>query len=186
MANGDSLSFHSLFTIHYLPLQQVNLVHEDRLAVAVERDDKAEADGRLGGGDDDDKDREDLAGDGVHAPLLLQVAREGDEVQVRRVQDQLYRHEDDDDVAARQHAGHTDAEEQRPDDEELPRVRVLQAMPDVVGRLPDDVPPRALQQEAGSRCEKAVHSLDSAQASAACAREAASISAGVSSPEAES
>src|SRR5215203_5856680 len=157
-------SFSSLFNLHYLPLQQINLVHEDRLAVAVERDDEAEADGRLGGGDDDDEDREDLTGDGVggaRAARRVQVAREGDEVQVRRVQDQLYRHEDDDDVASRQHAGHADGEEQRPDDEELREVGVLQTLPDVVGGLPDDVCPGALQQETERRREKAVHSLDS-------------------------
>src|SRR3982750_2006648 len=127
-----TFNYYSPFTIDHLPLEQINLVNEDRLAVAVERDDEAEADGRLGGGDDDDEDREDLAGDGVQAPLLLQVAREGDEVEVRRVQDQLDRHEDDDDVAARQHAGHADGEEQRPDDEELREVGVLNPILHVV------------------------------------------------------
>src|SRR5688500_2677085 len=45
-------SVHRLPTPDFLPFQEVNLVDEDRLAVAVERDDEAEADGRLGGGDD--------------------------------------------------------------------------------------------------------------------------------------
>ena len=53
-----------------LPLQQINLVNEYGLAVAVERDDEAEADGRLGGGDDDDEDREDLTRHGVHVDRI--------------------------------------------------------------------------------------------------------------------
>ena len=61
----------TLNTQHLSPFQEINLVDEDRLAVAVERDDDAEADGRLGGGDDDDEDREDLTGHGVDVPGLL-------------------------------------------------------------------------------------------------------------------
>src|SRR5947209_14288712 len=85
----------SLITHHLSPLQKVYLVNEDRLAVAVERDDEAEADGGFGGGDDDNEDREDLARHGVRAPGVAQVAREGYEVQVRGVQNQLDGHEDE-------------------------------------------------------------------------------------------
>src|SRR5687767_2024846 len=153
MVNGQwskTVLISSPFTIHHLPLQQIDLVHEDRLAVAVERDDDAEADGGFGGGDDVDEDREDLSSYGVHAPAVLKVAREGDEVQVRRVQDELDGHEDDDDVAARQHPRHADREEQRPDDEELREVRVLEALPDALG-------PRRLKQEGERRRQKSVH-----------------------------
>src|ERR1051325_2144530 len=121
-------NYHSLFTIDHLPLEQINLVHEYRLAVAVERDDEAEADGCLGRRDHDDEDREDLARDRVRAPRLLQVPREGYEVQVRGVQYQLDGHEDDDDVAPREHARHAYREEQRADDEELRDVRVQHAL----------------------------------------------------------
>src|SRR5215212_9642 len=111
-----------------LPFQQINLVNEDRLAVAVERDDEAEADGGFGGGDDDYEDREDLPRDRVQVAGILQVSREGYEVQVRRVQNQLDGHEDDDDVTPRQHPGHANREEERADDQELRDVRVLEAL----------------------------------------------------------
>src|ERR1051325_10443883 len=108
-------NYYSLFTIDHLPLEQINLVNEDRLAVAVERDDEAEADGGFGRRDHDYEDREDLPRDRVHAARLLQVAREGYEVQVRGVQNQLDGHEDDDDVPPRQHPGDAYREEQRAD-----------------------------------------------------------------------
>src|SRR2546423_9959263 len=133
-----ALTIHDLrFTIYgVLPFQQINLVNEDGLAVAVERDDEAEADGRLGGGDDDDEDGEDLSGDGVHVARVAQVAREGYEVEVRRVQYQLDGHEDDDDVAAREHARHAVGEQQSADDHELREVWVLYALGDAAqGRL---------------------------------------------------
>src|SRR5437763_10053424 len=116
------------------PFQQINLVNEYGLAVAVERDDEAESDGRLGGGDDDDEDRKDLARHGVHVARVAQVAREGYEVQVRRVQYQLDGHEDDDDVAAREHARHADGEQERADDQELRQVWVLYALVDATRR----------------------------------------------------
>src|SRR5881227_555376 len=144
------LNYYSPFTIHHLPLEQINLVNEDRPAVAVERDDEAEADGRLGGGDDDDEDREDLTRHGVHVPGVLKVAREGYEVQVRRVQDQLDGHEDDDDVAAHEHAGHADDEQERPDDQELRKVWVLDALPHVLDG-------RVLKQEEERGCYQTVH-----------------------------
>src|SRR4051794_182247 len=126
-----SVFIYSRLTIYEpLPFQKIDLIQKDRLAVAVERDDDAEPDGGFGGGDDDDENREDLSGDGVLIARQLQVAREGDEVQVRRVQNQLDRHEDDDDVAPREHARHADDEEERADDEELREVWVLDAFND--------------------------------------------------------
>src|SRR6266404_5789658 len=93
-----------------LPLQKINLIDPDRFAIAIERDHDAESNRRLSGRDDNDENCEYLAGERVRAAAVLQITRERDEVQIRRVQNQLDRHEDDDDVAAGQHAGHANDE----------------------------------------------------------------------------
>src|SRR5438132_6434240 len=85
-----------------LPSHQVHFVDVDRLFVAIEGEDDAESYRRLGGRHGDDEDREDLA-DGV-----LQLRRERDQVDVDRIEDQLDRHEDDDDVVSDQHSHHAD------------------------------------------------------------------------------
>src|SRR5690242_2037443 len=87
--------------LYISPFQQVDLVYPDRFLVAIESDDDSQPDRRFGRGHDDYKHREELAGESVDAARFLQVAREGDEVQVRGVEYQLDRHKDDDDVAPR-------------------------------------------------------------------------------------
>src|SRR5262245_64670187 len=97
------------------PLEQVQLVHLNRFLVAEQRDDDGEADRDLAGGDADDEGRERLTrqvGD-------LPETGEGDEVEVRRVEHQLDRHEDDDRVAAREDAEHADREEHDREQEQM-------------------------------------------------------------------
>src|SRR5438046_595589 len=77
-----------------LPPHQIHLVDVHGLFVAIERENDPEADGGLGGGDRDHEDREHLS------DRVLLLRGEGNQVDVHRVQDQLDRHEDDDDVAA--------------------------------------------------------------------------------------
>src|SRR5262245_20605498 len=84
---------------------QVHFVDVDGLYVAVEGQDDAETDGRFGRGDGDDENREHLA-DGV--ALLLRI---GNQVDVDRVENQLDRHEDDDDVPADHDADDADDEQ---------------------------------------------------------------------------
>src|SRR6516165_7357300 len=93
-----------------LPLQQINLVHVDRLLVAEEGDQDAEADGGFGGGIGDDKDSEDLSVKAVEP-------REGDQVQVDGIQDEFDRHQDDDHVATREDADDAQNEEGGGDDQ---------------------------------------------------------------------
>src|SRR5207247_7439511 len=94
-------------------LQKINLIYPDRLAVAIKRDHDPESNGRLSGRDDDNENCEYLAGHRIRAAGVLQITRERDEVQIRRVQNQLDRHKDDDDVAPGEQAGHASDEKYR-------------------------------------------------------------------------
>src|SRR5215472_16442782 len=79
-----------------LPFQQINFVYVDRLLVAEEGDQDAEADGGFRGGIGDDKDGKDLSVKAVET-------RESHQVQVDGVQDQFDRHQDDDHITAGEH-----------------------------------------------------------------------------------
>src|SRR5438093_11895134 len=113
-ANGRSgMSGISASTLS--PPQEVQLVDLNRVLVPVEGDDDRETDGDLARGHADDERREGLAdqvGD-------LREPREGDEVEVRRVEHQLDRHEDDDRVAPREDAENSDREEDDGEAEDL-------------------------------------------------------------------
>ena len=71
------------------------------------QDDDRQRHCRLGGGHGDDEDHEDLAGE------RLQIVRKCDQVDVRCVQHELDGHQNDEYVAARQHADHADGEQRR-------------------------------------------------------------------------
>src|SRR5688572_11637806 len=90
-----------------LPSHQIHFVDVDRFLVPVERQDDAQADGGLGGRDGDDEYREHLA------DAVLQLIRKRHQIDVDGVQNQLDRHEDDDDVAAQHDAGDADHEQRR-------------------------------------------------------------------------
>src|SRR5690348_9502639 len=96
-------------------LQQVHVVHLDRVAPAVERDDQGEAHGDFRGGVSHHQE-----GDGVAAHGAA-VAGQGDEVQVGGVEHELDAHEDHQRVAADEHARDADGEQQEGDEED--RVR---------------------------------------------------------------
>src|SRR5258707_722056 len=86
------------------PFEEVHLVGEDGFVVAEESDDDAEADGSFRDSVGDDEEGENLSGN------VAEVTREGDEVDVHGVKDQLDGHEHDDDVAARDDADGADQE----------------------------------------------------------------------------
>src|SRR5215213_12033985 len=108
-ASGASSTIQAEVVISALELSQ--LVDVDRQAAPEDRHDQAEADGHLAGGDDHDDQREDL-------PVAVAVhARERDEREVGGVEHQLDAEQDHERVAPHQHAGDSDGEDQRRDDQ---------------------------------------------------------------------
>src|SRR5258708_35847796 len=75
-------------------LHQVDVFDFDGAAIAEIDEQDGEADRRLGGRDGQHEHGEDLADE------IMQEGREGNEVDIDREQDQLDRHQDDDDVLA--------------------------------------------------------------------------------------
>src|SRR5947208_15130301 len=94
------------------PLQEVDLVDTDGLSVPVDQDDDRQADPDLCRRDGDHEQREHLPGE------LVEVRREGDQVDVHRVQHQLDRHQHEDCVAPGQDSIHARGEEHRSEDQE--------------------------------------------------------------------
>src|SRR5262249_8903852 len=93
-------------------LHLVDVVDRDGAAVAEIDDEDGEADRRLARRHGQHEHREDLADE------IAEIGREGDEVDVHREQEQLDRHQDDDDVLAiDDHPQHAEREEDRADDE---------------------------------------------------------------------
>src|SRR5262245_17013796 len=87
-----------------LALEEVDLVHVHRLLETEHVDDDGETDRDLGSRDSHDEEHEDLAVERVHR------ARERDEREIRGVQHELDRHEDDERVAAHEHPDDADHE----------------------------------------------------------------------------
>src|SRR3954452_13528389 len=97
-------------------LQQVGVVDRGRPAGAEDAHDDGQPDDHLGGRDDHDEERHDLAVEGaVHAA-------ERHQGQVDGVEHQLDRHEDEDRVAAQQNAQRADREQQRGEEQVVARV----------------------------------------------------------------
>ena len=89
-----------------------------------EDDEDRQADRRLGGGDRQHEQREDLA------DQVAEKGREGDEVDVDREQDQLDRHQDDDDVlAVQEDAEDAEREQDRGDGEVVARPTLIRQIP---------------------------------------------------------
>src|SRR5690242_21565791 len=82
------------WTIMGSALHQIDVFDRDRAAVAEIHHQDGEPDRSLGGGYRQHQQRKDLADD------VAEEGREGDQVDVDRQQDQLDRHQDDDDVLA--------------------------------------------------------------------------------------
>src|SRR5579871_5991323 len=88
----------SLIDPIFSPFQQVHFVDVDRLFIAEEGNQNAEADRGFGGGVGNNENRKNL-------PMLrAPETGERDQVQVYGVQNQFNRHQHDDDVAPREHA----------------------------------------------------------------------------------
>ncbi len=103
-------------------LHHVDVLDRDRPGVAEEADEDGEPDRRLGGGDRQHEEREDLP------DQVAEIGREGDEVDVHRQQHQLDRHQDDDDVLAVDEDAHDPGDEQdRRHRQVVRRVRSLAA-----------------------------------------------------------
>src|SRR5258707_846280 len=91
-------------------LELVDVLNRDCAAVAVEDNENGKADRGLGGGDGQDQEREDLPGN------IAELCGEGHEVDVDREQDQLDRHQDDDDIlAVEENPEHAEREQDRAD-----------------------------------------------------------------------
>src|SRR5258707_4467680 len=75
-------------------LHQIDVFDRDRAAVAIEHDKNSEPDRRFGRGNRQNEQRIDLSHDVAH------MRRERDQINIDGKQDQLDRHQDDDDVPA--------------------------------------------------------------------------------------
>src|SRR6056297_915227 len=94
-------------------LHEVDFGEVDAALVAEDEQHDGEADTDLGRRDRDDEQSEHLTGD------VAVEGREGDQVDVDGVEDQLDGHEDEHAVATGEHAVHTDAEQHRAQQQEL-------------------------------------------------------------------
>src|SRR5438552_553688 len=115
--------------MHISPLQQINFINPDRLFIPIEGDNNAKANSSLRRRDYNYKNREYLSGNCINVAGLLQITRESNEVQVRRVEYQLDRHKDDDDVTTCQDTCYADDEQQGAYDEKLREIRMLYFFP---------------------------------------------------------
>src|SRR5580765_3104623 len=106
-ASGSAGMMASIGRFTRSALQQVDLVHEHRLAQAEQVDDDGQADRDFRGGDGHDEEHEDLS------VQRFQVVRERHEREVRRVEHELDGHEDDECVPAHEHAPDADREHDR-------------------------------------------------------------------------
>src|SRR6266481_923228 len=107
-----------------LELERVELVDVQGSAAAEDGDDDRQPHRRFGrrGGDDEEHrrvSREEAAGGRARHQ---REAGEGEEGEVHRVEHQLDAHEDDDGVAPQHHAGRSQREEDRPEDEVVLRL----------------------------------------------------------------
>src|SRR6185312_2077197 len=99
------------------PLQAREGVGGQRLAMTEHADEDREADRGFGGGDGHDEEHDDLPVGGAERPA------ERDEAQVHRVQHDLDRQKDRDEVAADEHAGRADGEQNRREHEVVVQCR---------------------------------------------------------------
>src|SRR4051812_19621776 len=90
-----------------LPLERPEHLGVERFVMPEQRDHDRQANGRLSGGDSHYEEHDDLPVGGA------EPAAEGDERQVHRVQHDLDRQQDRDHVAAQEHAGGADREQDR-------------------------------------------------------------------------
>src|SRR3954464_14718488 len=111
-----------------LPLQQIHFIHIDRLFVAEEGDQNAKPHRRLSGSIGNDEDRKYLPMQSPRPLNSLPVSREGDQVQVYRIENQLNRHQHDDDIAPGKHANHTEQEQSGAENQIVQRRNIEHCM----------------------------------------------------------
>src|SRR5688572_967674 len=119
------------------PLEGRERVGIERFLVPEQGDDQRQADRRFGGGHRHHEERDDLPVD------VAAVAAEGDERQVHRVQHDLDRQQDRDQVLPEEHAGGADREEHRRDDQiviqgnhrSVPSLRASTTAPTIATRI---------------------------------------------------
>src|SRR5580692_2255257 len=90
-----------------LPFQQVDFIRQHGFLIAEQRDEDAQPDGGLGHRVDNHENRENLSVD------LAEDARKGHQIDVYGVEDQLDGHQNDDDIAAGEHADSADEQQRR-------------------------------------------------------------------------
>src|SRR5687767_6810869 len=123
------------------PLERPECVGVERFAVAEQRDHDCQAHRGLGGRHGHHEEGDDLAVD------IAAKAPEGDERQVHRVQHDLDRQQNRDQVLAQEHAGRADREEDRRDDQVMternhdsgPSLRASTTAPTMATRIRIDV-----------------------------------------------
>src|SRR5215471_13988025 len=90
-----------------LPFEEIDLVDRHGLTVPKHRNNYSEADGGFGSSNYYDEDREYGPGESVYRKpfrrerILIQfeISRKRNQIEIDRIQNQLNRHEDDDDIA---------------------------------------------------------------------------------------
>src|SRR5690606_1263285 len=98
--------------VHVLALHPVDVIDRDGASAAEVDDQNGQPDRRLAGSDGQDEHGEDLP------RQVAEEGAEGDEVDVHRKQDQLNRHQDDDDVLTiKKDAEHAEHEQDRADND---------------------------------------------------------------------
>src|SRR5215471_14442061 len=106
-----------------LPFEEIDLVDRHGLTVPKHRNNYSEADGGFGSSNYYDEDREYGPGESVYRKpfrrerILIQF-------EIDRIQNQLNRHEDDDDIAPGQNAGHSNDEQQEAEHQKVYKSRL--------------------------------------------------------------
>src|SRR5260370_35504004 len=93
-----------------LEFQTINIFHMGGAAGAIERDNYGKTDRDFGGGNGNDKEDQDLRVVIGQAIVAETKTGKGDKGEIGRIQHQLERHENDNDIAPQQNAAKTDGE----------------------------------------------------------------------------
>src|SRR5207302_4703493 len=94
-----------------LEFQTINIFHMGGATGAIERDNYGETDRDFGGGNGNDKEDQDLRVVIGQAIVAETKAGKGDKGEIGRIQHQLERHKNDNDIAPQQNPAKTDGEQ---------------------------------------------------------------------------
>src|SRR5207248_4398737 len=101
----------SCFLFGGLEFQTINIFYMGGATGTIERDNYGKTDRDLGGGDSNDKENQDLRVVIGQAIVAETKTGKGDKGEIGRIQHQLQRHENDNDIAPQQNAAKTDGEQ---------------------------------------------------------------------------